>query len=586
MFQSKSNLIAVLIVAGAVALAVFSVYGDSLTSDELSHIPAGYSYLTQQDMRINPEHPPLIKDFAAMPLLFENLKIDINHSSWTNEINGQWNFGRHFMYEIGNNPDAIVFSARLAILIIFILLCWIVYTWAKEKYGEKMGLIVLTLTALSPNILAHARYVTTDVGAALGFVLATYYFIKFVNQPSAKNILWAGLSFGLAQLLKFSLILLIPLYGFTLLVYLIAQKISNSQFGWGKFFNYIGKSLVLLIIGFILIWPVYQFNIWHYPPERQKHDTETILAGYSFKPAAQLVIRMTEKPLLRPYAQYVLGLLMVFQRTGGGNTTYYLGDVAATAWKSYFPVVYLLKETLPVLILELIALVLAIRSVLKSKKRPNRLSNWIANNFAEFTWLSFIFIYWASSINGNLNIGIRHVLPTFPFFYLLTAGQIQKWLKRSAGLLAKTAKGFLVSILLVWLVVETISIYPYYLAYFNELAGGPVNGYKYAVDSNLDWGQDLKRLKGFMDQNKIEKIRLDYFGGGDPKYYLGDKYERLDSGNLSQRTGWLAVSATFLQNGRGQAAKGYSQDTTFYNWLNKYEPVTKIGYSIFVYKID
>ncbi|MEK7609244.1 MAG: hypothetical protein AAB476_02085, partial [Patescibacteria group bacterium] len=84
----------------------------------------------------------------------------------------------------------------------------------------------------------------------------------------------------------------------------------------------------------------------------------------------------------------------------------------------------------------------------------------------------------------------------------------------------------------------------------------------------------------------IDKIKLDYFGGGNPEYYLGDKYEKLDAGNLGQRHGWLAVSATLLQNGRARAAKGFDQNTSYYRWLDKYEPVAKIGYSIFVYKLE
>ena len=151
---------------------------------------------------------------------------------------------------------------------------------------------------------------------------------------------------------------------------------------------------------------------------------------------------------------------------------------------------------------------------------------------------------------------------------------------------ARPVKLFLVAVLVLWLTVETVATYPHYLAYFNELAGGPANGYKYAADSNLDWGQDLKRLSRYVEENKIGKIKLDYFGGSKPEYYLGSKYEKLDAGNPSQRHGWLAVSATLLQGGRARATKGFDQNTSYYRWLDNYEPATRIGYSIFVYKLD
>lgn len=568
---SKIDFMAGAIILSVLGLAIFSVKNDSITTDESPHITAGYSYLTQRDMRLNPEHPPLIKDLAALPLLFQKINFDTSHSAWGKDVNGQWNFGPHFLFESGNNPDKIAFSARLAVMLIFILLGYLVYKWTKEKYGAKAGLLALALTTLSPNMIAHARYVTTDMGAAFGFVLAIYFFVKYINRPTKKHLVYAGLALGTAELLKFSAILLIPLFVFTGFVYwIVSKKIPFSRL--------VISLVAIFTIGYALVWPVYQFHVWGYPPERQKSDTVFHLANYPYKPAGQLVIKMTDYPILRPYAQYALGLLMVFQRAGGGNTTYFLGEVSNQAWKSYFPVVYLLKEAIPILVLIVIALVSVL---LKSRWSWSTVKSWTHNNFTEFVCINFIALYWATSITGNLNIGLRHVLPTFPFIYMLTAGQIAKWLQT-----VKFLKAPLVAFLTAWLVAETISIYPHYPAYFNQLAGGPANGYIYVADSNLDWGQDLKRLAQYVEVNKIEKIKLDYFGGSKPEYYLGDKFEKLDASNVSQRHGWLAVSATLLQGGRAfSPAKGFNQDTTYYAWLDQ-EPITKIGYSIFVYNIE
>ncbi len=567
---SKTDLLAGVAIVISLTLAILSVKGDSITTDESPHITAGYSYLTQKDMRLNPEHPPLMKDLAAVPLFFQKINFDAEHPAWKTEVNGQWSFGPHFLFESGNDPDKIAFSARLAVMFIFVLLGLLVYKWGKEKYGNTAGILALILTVFSPNVIAQARYVTTDVAAAFGFALAAYFFVRYILKPTKKNLIYAGLTFGVAQLLKFSAILLIPLFIFTGFVYwLVSKKISFPKL--------ILSLVAIFTIGYLLIWPVYQFHVWNYPPERQKSDTVFHLANYPYKPAGEAVIQMTEKPLLRPYAQYALGLLMVFQRTGGGNTTYFLGEVHNQAWKSYFPTVYILKEPIPILILVIIA---AISVLLHSRWSWSAIKLWISSNFTEFVCLSFIVLYWASSITGNLNIGLRHVLPTFPFIYLLTAGRITKWAQN-----IKFLKLPLVMFLIVWLMVETVSIYPYYLAYFNQFAGGPANGYNYVTDSNLDWGQDLKRLAKYVEENKIEKIKLDYFGGSKPEYYLGNKYEKLDARNSNQRHGWLAVSATLLQGGRAFSPK-FDQDTTYYTWLNDYEPVAKVGYSIFIYKLD
>jgi len=295
---------------------------------------------------------------------------------------------------------------------------------------------------------------------------------------------------------------------------------------------------------------------------------------------------MADKPVLRPYAHYALGLLMVMQRGAGGHTTYFLGEISAAGWKTYFPIVYLIKESLTLHILTLIALLYAAWLIRKPfwQNSFQRIKDWIKSHLPEFTMLVFIGIYWTASLSSNLNLGVRHLLPVFLFTFILVSAIITSWLKSPY----LRIKYFLLGILILWQLISVISIYPHFLAYFNELAGGPNRGYIYTVNSNLDWGQDLKRLKKWVNENKIDKIYVDYFGGGDLKYYLKEKYEpwwgtrdpkELPKGN------YLAVSASLLQGGRGEPARGFDQPTGYYHWLDKYTPVTKIGYSIFVYYI-
>jgi hypothetical protein len=147
----------------------------------------------------------------------------------------------------------------------------------------------------------------------------------------------------------------------------------------------------------------------------------------------------------------------------------------------------------------------------------------------------------------------------------------------------------LVSVLSVWQLAAIALAYPSYIAYFNEFAGGIDNGYKIAVDSNLDWGQDFKRLKTWTEKNGIQRIYVDYFGGADPKYYLGDKYQGWWSSrnqNELPKGSYLAISATFLQGQRGQVKAGDDLISGQYSWLNNYTPVAVIGHSIFIYHIQ
>ncbi|MEK7596257.1 MAG: hypothetical protein AAB564_01770, partial [Patescibacteria group bacterium] len=142
------------------------------------------------------------------------------------------------------------------------------------------------------------------------------------------------------------------------------------------------------------------------------------------------------------------------------------------------------------------------------------------------------------------------------------------------------------TIFFLWILIEAVIAFPYYLSYYNELAGGPMNGHRYIVDSNYDWGQDLKRLKDFTDEAGLDKINLDYFGGGSPKYYLGEKFKSWESAKGAPVQGeWLAVSATILNGAQAEPAKRFirnPQDS--YQWLKNKKPIARAGTSIFIYK--
>jgi len=573
-------------------VCVFSMKDDSATMDEVAHLPAGYSYLTQKDMRLNPEHPPLLKDLAAIPLLFiKGINFPSEIKDWKEDINGQWGFGYHFLYHSDNPADQMIFWGRMPMILILILLGFYIFKWARELFGNKTALLSLFLFSFSPTFLAHGRLVTTDVGAAAGIFIASYYFVKALTKPTKKNIILAGIAFGLAELCKFSVILLIPFFVILALAWWLTKL--------GRLKQTLKILILVFIIGYILIWPTYQYHVWNYPPERQAKDTEFLLGSTPFPKVREILVWASTKPILRPLAEYFLGLALVFQRAAAGHTTYFLGEVSAAGWKNYFPIVYLIKEPLTFHILTLISLFYAAWLI----KRPfwlntfQRTKNWIKSYFPGFAMLTFIGIYWLTSLTSNLNIGVRHLLPVFPFTFILVSSAIIKVISNRGPTSVKLTeaqplskfKCLILGALILWQAISVISIYPHFLAYFNELAGGPNNGYIYTVNSNLDWGQDLKRLKKWVDEKNIDKIYVDYFGGGEAQYYLKEKFapwwgqrdpKEFPKGN------YLAVSATFLQGGRGEPVPGFEQPFGYYRWLDEYIPVTEIGYSIFVYYID
>ncbi len=608
----KTSVFAVAIITAAVVLAVTSVWNDSIIVDEVPHIGAGYSYLVKQDMRLNPEHPPLAKDLAAIPLLFVNLKQDVfNSEFWQTDINGQWNFGRRLIYnsgsprlssgEAGNDADLIKHLVKLPMLLFFILSAILIFKWARKLYGDTGAITALILFSFSPTVIAHSRFVTTDMPALFGVLLATYYFISYQKEPDHKKLLIAALTFGVALLLKFSTFLLVPYFIIFAITYGFVKNPRPADQNAPWFFSKVknstkalAQSIAVFIIGFILIvWPVYYFHTYNYPIERQQRDTTQLLSSYGNRTFADPVVWASGKPVIRAAAQYGLGLLMVNQRAVGGNTTYFLGEVSRFGWHKYFPIVYFIKEPLAWWGLVLITL-LAISTQVKSLKlKVKSAGDWIRNHFDEFAMLLWLLIYWGVSINSTLNIGVRHLLPTFPFTIILVSGQISKIGQRAKeqGKKLIIIYNLSIIILLGWFVYENLRVFPYYLTYFNQTVGGPSGGYKYVVDSNVDWGQDLVRFSNWVKENNIPKIEFDYFGWADPSYYLKERYLWLNSSKYTdandfrarnQSNGWLAISATFLQGSQGPEDM---PNKVNYLWLNSYQPLTVIGNSIFVYRI-
>ena len=204
--------------------------------------------------------------------------------------------------------------------------------------------------------------------------------------------------------------------------------------------------------------------------------------------------------------------------------------------------------------------------------------------------------YFAESVSSHLNIGQRHLLPMSPFLYVLAGSLALEWAR-----FQRPARTVMAVLVLLWIVVSSQIVFfplnhrmwqkvaPHYLAYFNELAGGPGNGYKQLVDSNLDWGQDLKSLKLWLDEKKItEPIYLCYFGMADPRYYGilhfnlpgGCPFEPQQHFDVLKPGGLIAISATNLQ---GVYFSQADRDA-WKRILEHSAPVDTIGYSIFIYK--
>lgn len=611
--ENHRKAIVLILLLGGFALSLFAMTGDSAIVDEIAHIPAGYSYVRYGDFRLNPEHPPLIKDLAGLPLLLFPLKFPTDLPAWAADVNGQWETGWNFIYHYGNNADLILFFARLPILLLAVLFGLLLYIVTRKYFGTNAALLALVFYSLSPNFLAHNHLVTTDLGIAFFIFLALTAFGKFIASPSWKTLSWATLALAGAELAKFSAVLLIPFYALIFFLALILIKTppkiplpgaSGIKNPWLKKLYVYGVCYAAMMLAMLgLVWLFYVPHVWNFPAEKQIELIKTSLPDDRIAVVRDGLVSMSGSKFFQPLAQYLLGVAMVFARVAGGNTTYFLGEVSNQSFKWYFPVSYFLKEQIPFLLLLSLSLVLSAVKLarLKLGQYLNRFGQLLQKTPLKPVYLLFIVYYAGISIAGNLNLGIRHLFPVLPLIYILVADRAAEFFSVFKTFLGRRFAAGLLGLLVFWYALTPLLVFPNYLSYHNEFIGGGPNAYLYFTDSNVDWGQDLKRLADWTKQHpEITKLKVDYFGGGEPKYYFCNrKYD--DLGQLIKKSsgydcansvyqewhsnngptkGWIAVSVTFLQNARWYAQRYGEQD---YDWLRDRTPYAKIGNSIFVY---
>ena len=585
-----------IVILGIFALVSLRLaWTDALTFDEVAHIPAGYSYVALGDYRLNPEHPPILKALAGLPLLPLKPTFDTTQDWWTtadaNGEYGQWAAGRHLLHEAGNNTDLITFLARIPIVTIAIFFGALLFIWGRHLAGALGGLLVVTLYTLSPNILGHDHFVTTDLGIAATVALAFFTLFRFVKDPSWKNALIAGGALGLAQVVKFSAILLLPFFALLVIIYPLIRVSPQHTSPYRRLGRTFWRACVGGTVSILVVWLVYAPFTLSMP-----QDILATIAPIKFATTDarntffhDATLSLNTHPFTRPFAMYFQGLGQVFNRVDGGNGYYFFGTVSSTATPIYFPTVFLIKETLPHLTLLIIAIILAIANTFRihrtgSNHFTTRVRIFITGHITELTLLAFIAFYAYISMTGNLTIGYRHLMPIIPLIYLLVGVTIARAIKRSTLGCKCHRIAIATAVLIILLLAEVIVTYPYELSYFNESVGGPKNGYHYITDSNTDWGQDAKRLKRYLDRHpEISKIRVDYFGGDNIGDRIGDRYIPWWDSKRPIETGWYAISVNYRQ-GSIYSPEKTADDS--YRFLLNETPVDQVGTSILIYFIN
>jgi 4-amino-4-deoxy-L-arabinose transferase-like glycosyltransferase len=591
--KKHAGLFAAIMLSAFFLLSITLAWQESATYDERAHIPAAYTYVDRSDMRLNTEHPPLLKDLAGIPLLFLDLSFPYDHPDWEKSgIHGQWSLGTEFLYGRGNDADLMLFWSRLPIILVALLLGFLIYRFTKELAGTVAGLFALLLYVADPNVIAHSHYVTTDIGIAATLFASFVFFLRFLRNPCRKNIFLAGIFLGLAELTKFSAVLLFPIFGVFAIVYGLTRPdgaVTTMSERFRNMFRFAGRYIGVALVAFSLIYIVYAANTVTMPGEKLVEIADIKLGqpNAAARFAHSLVETTSQSALLKPLSAYFLGVGMVFERVGGGNVFYFLGTVGSDADPWYFPIIFLLKETTPFLVLLICTTAYTVYRIAKAgaatplKSLPGLLAHSFQSRITQYLFGFFILFYAYISITGNLNIGFRHLFPILPLLYVLIAKTTFDFIRRR-DFQGERVSRIMIGFIALWIASVPFLTYPSYLSHFNGIAGGTKHGYEIATDSNYDWGQDLKRLRDFVEQNGIEKIRVDYFGGAEPSYYLGDKYIPWYD-QRGPEPGWYAISALFYQE---SLYRKNSEGKPTYAWLRNYEPVARAGDSIFIFYVS
>lgn len=528
----------VILIALVATLAVSSVRLDSATADEGAHIASGLIKLRHGWLSFFAEQPPLMNVISALPL--GSVRMD---DQWraTLHTRGHWAAGQRLLYESGNDAYRLLFLARLPTIALFLALCLAVYLLvAYETRSRTWGLFALALTGFCPNLLAHGRLATVDLGVTafmfFAFVATMLVLRRHHRLSGAKATLLGALAgfFAMCAILsKTSGVIVVPFLALVVAIHAWRRRTWRPL---------LAPLLAAIAAAVVTLYAV------------------------TFALASDAFLRAQHGGtpwVLIPWVQYQVhtDAIRGWFQSGHENPQFLLGEFSRTGWPHYYLVAFLLKTPIAALLLTALALAAAVRR----------------RQFAAQSALLFVALFFAVAATSRIALGVRYVLPVYPFLYAAIAILLPR-------VVTERKRAVLVGALLAWHIGASLVAWPSYLSYFNELIGSQRNADRFLIDSNLDWGQDLRRLGIWMKENDVPFIRVDYFGAGDIRYELGSRGERWTGPRPEPiPPGWFAVSRHFYRTSFDPRESPVDYDS--YLAASRARYVTTIGGSIDVYRV-
>jgi hypothetical protein len=479
----------------------FTAHRNSCTWDEQDHLYAGYMSWKHGDFGLNPEHPPLVKMIAAIPILNMDLKMPAQQDRFFKTeafLNG-----KDFLFK--NDANSMLFRARMAAAIFTLLLAIFVFLAGREMFGTIAAFIALGLLVFDPTLLGHGAVVTTDAALSCFLFASVYAFYRYVKSPTPWRLVVLGIAVGLTLASKHTGILIFPILFLLavceILLSLRAPAKPHESVSSLKLVRRYALAFVAVsAISITILWASYGFR---YQARAEGTQLNPPLAGF-----VQGLQRPHEVRLLQTVARfhllpesYIYGLADV-RVMSDFYRSFVLGNIYPHGVWFYFPVAFVIKSSLALLIFLLIVI-------------------WAiaTRRFTEWREILFLIVppvfYLIIAMSSGMNIGVRHILPMYLFFAVLIGGATSKLIQ------ANRKWAYAVAVLLLFQAISVSRTFPAYVAYANELWGGPSNVHTLLSDSNADWAQQLKSVKTYLDERNIEDCWFIYFAEGviDTKYY-------------------------------------------------------------------
>jgi hypothetical protein len=494
-----------------------------ITNDEIVHIPAGYYHLVAGDFQLNNEHPPLIKMWAALPLLL----IQPNEAPPTaaekqGVFNGlTWSYEHRFWQSNITQFGRILFWTRAMMIVLALGLGVLIFKYAGSLFGPRAAVFAVALYTLEPTVLAHGRLVHTDLPAALAFLLFFFVLRIYLEARTTRNALLLGLAGGFALLTKFSMIVLLP----------VLACLALLGFGFAPRFKE-SRRRILLHAGIVvcLVWVMVNAAYRFQGPAVVPGDVQWVEARSPDAFGGWMTFFNLGSRIVPTY--YLFGQYNVMLHNRDGHAASLLGHYGTQGWWYYFPVAFALKTSLPFLIITLGALVWILWRLVK--RRDQRVL-WLLIPLA---------IYAALSMSSHINIGIRHFLPVYPFLFV-AAGALLERLSR-----VRYPRHLAIALLVAafgWMAVEALRAYPNYLPYMNQLATSHPHWW-YLSDSNVEWGEDNAALAEYLHARGETEVTGALSGGWGSLQQQGITYHEIfpKPGVTVPDTRYVAIGASFL----------------------------------------